>query len=109
MVVVFFMKPFPLMGWIWTPTSAEPIYLYHSNIWEDKEKYSFYEICNDVVVSMHIAIYGRPPPRISEKIVTNLGRIENWYIEENLPYIRVFGCSVPLHALPKFLPERLVC
>jgi hypothetical protein len=66
-------------------------------------------MCTYVVVSMHISIYGLPPPRISDKIVTNLGKIADWYIEEHFSYIRVFGCSVPLHALPKFLPYRLVC
>jgi hypothetical protein len=109
MDVVCFMTPFPLMGWSWTPTSAEPIHLYHSKLWEDKAKDFFYEICNYVVVSMHVAIYGCPPPRISDKIVTNLGKIADWYIEEHFSYIRVFGCSVPPHALPKFLPDRLVC
>jgi hypothetical protein len=41
--------------------------------------------------------------------VTDLGKIADWYIEDQFSYIRVFGCSVPLHALPKFLPDRLVC
>jgi hypothetical protein len=109
MDVICFMTPFPLMGWSWTPTSVEPIHLYHSKLWEDKAKDFFYEICNYVVVSMHVAIYGCPPPRISDKIVTNLGKIADWYIEEHFSYIRVFGCSVPPHALPKFLPDRLVC
>jgi len=58
---------------------------------------------------MHTAIYGFPPPRISEKIMANMDKIADWYIEENFSYIRVFGCSVPPHALPEFLPERLVC
>jgi hypothetical protein len=61
-------------------------------LWEDKEKDFFYEICNYVVVLMHVAIYGCPPSRIFEKIVTNLGKIEDWYIEEHFSYIRVFGC-----------------
>jgi hypothetical protein len=30
-------------------------------------------------------------------------------MEENFSYIRVFDCSVPPHALPKILPDRLVC
>jgi hypothetical protein len=109
MDVVCFMTPFPLMGWSWTPTSVEPIHIYHSILWEDKAKEFFYEICNWVVVSMHTAIYGYPPPRISDKIVTNLGKIADWYVEEHFSYIRVFGCSVPPHALPQFLPDRLVC
>jgi hypothetical protein len=109
MDVVCFMMPFPLMGWSWTPSSVEPIHIYHSKLWEDKEKYLFYEICNWVVVPMHITIYGYPPPRISDKIVTNLGKIADWYIEEHFSYIRVFGCSIPPHALPLFLPDHLVC
>ena len=58
---------------------------------------------------MHIALYGCPPPRISDKIMTNLGKIADWYIEERFSYIGVFGCSIPPHALPKFLPDQLVC
>jgi hypothetical protein len=58
---------------------------------------------------MHTAIYGYPPPIISNKIVTNLGKIVDWYIEEIFSYIRFFMCSVPPHALPEFLPDRLVC
>jgi hypothetical protein len=109
MDAICFMTHFPLMGWSWTPISAKPIHIYHSKLWKDKAKDFFYEICNYVVVSMHVAIYGCPPPRISKKIVTNLGKIKDWYIEENFSYIMVFGCSVPPHALPKFLPDRLVC
>jgi hypothetical protein len=108
MDVFFFMTPFPLMCQSWTPTSDKPIHIYHSKLQEDKAKDFFYEICNYVVVSMHVSIYGCPPPRISEKIVTNLGKIVDWYIEKNFSYIRVFGCLVPPHALPKFLLDRLV-
>jgi hypothetical protein len=35
---IFFITPFPLMNWSWTPTSAEPIHFYHSKLWEDKAK-----------------------------------------------------------------------
>jgi len=61
------------------------------------------------VVPIHIALYGFPPPQISERIIGNLGKITYWYIEENFCYIRVFGCSVPPHALLNFLPDQLVC
>jgi hypothetical protein len=109
MDVVCFMTPFPLMGWNSTPTNVETIHVYHSKLWEDKEKDFFYEIYNWVVVSMHTIIYGCPPSRISDKTVANLGKIVDWYIEEHFSYIRVFGCSVPPHALPEFLPDRLGC
>jgi hypothetical protein len=106
---IFFITPFPLMSWSWNPTNAEPIHFYHSKLWEDKARHFFYEICHYVVVPIHISLYGFPPPRISDRIMANLGKVSDWYIEENFSYIRVFGCSVPPHALPKFLPDRLVC
>jgi hypothetical protein len=58
---------------------------------------------------MHIAIYGYPPPRISDKIMTNMGKIEDWYIEEHFSYNRVFDYLIPPHALLKALLDRLVC
>jgi hypothetical protein len=42
MDTIYFIMPFPLMGWRWTPDSDEPIHVYHSKLWEDKEKYFFY-------------------------------------------------------------------
>jgi len=90
------------MSWRWTPTGAKPIHFYHSRPWDDKTKYFFYEICNYVVVQMHITIYGHPSPRISDKIMANLGKIADWYIEDQFSYIRVFGCSFPPHAYPSF-------
>jgi hypothetical protein len=91
------------------PTSSEPIHFYHSKLWEENAKDFFYEICHNVVVPIHTTIYGHPPPRISEKIMENLGTFADWYIEENFSYIRVFGFFVPPHALPQFLSDRLVC
>ena len=57
---------------------------------------------------MHKILYGCDPPRIFETISENLREIADWFIEESFSYIRVYGCSVPRHALPKFLPNRLV-
>jgi hypothetical protein len=48
-------------------------------------------------------------PHISESVIGNLKAVVDWFIEENFSYIRVFRCSIPPHALPKFLPDRLVC
>jgi hypothetical protein len=109
MYVICFITHFPLMNWSWTLTNVEPIHFYHSKLWEDKAKDFFYEIYHHVVVPIHIDLYGFPPPRISDRIMGNLGKIEDWYIEENFSYIRVFGCLAPPHPLSRFLPDRLVC
>jgi hypothetical protein len=103
------MTPFPLMNWSWTPASSEPIHFYHSNSWEESTKYLFYEIYHNVVVPIDIVIYGHPPPQISKRIMGNLVKLSKWLIKENVSYIKVFGCFVPPHALPQFLPDRLVC
>jgi hypothetical protein len=47
--------------------------------------------------------FGCDPPCISETVSKNLKAITDWFIEERFSYIRVYGCSIPPHALPKFL------
>jgi hypothetical protein len=109
MDAICFTIPFPLMNWSWNPTFTETIHKYHSKLWEENAKDSFYEICHFVVIPLHLMLYGCTPPHISESVIGNLKVVVDWFIEENFSYIRVFGCSIPPHALPKFLPNRLVC
>jgi hypothetical protein len=106
---ICFMTPLLPMKWIWTSASLEPIHFYHSKLWEEIAKDFFYEIYHNVIVPIHIAIYGHPPPRISKRIMGNLGNLIVWFIQENFSYIKVFGCSIPPHSLPHILPDRLVC
>jgi hypothetical protein len=58
---------------------------------------------------LHQIWYGYATPHILESIVGTLKAIADWFIEEGFSYVRVFGCSIPPHALLKFLPDRLVC
>jgi hypothetical protein len=55
------------------------------------------------------AIFGNLPPRISNSIMKNLSRVADWYVEKKFSYIKVFGTSVPPHALPLLIPDRLTC
>jgi hypothetical protein len=61
------------------------------------------------MVPMHVTIFDNPPPRISDSITVNLSSVVDWYMEEEFSYIRVFDASVPLHALPLFIPDKLAC
>jgi hypothetical protein len=82
------MTPFPLMNWSWAPSDVEPVHVYHSKLWEDKASDFVYEIFNWVMVPMHVAIFGNPPPRISDSIMENLSRVADWYVEKEFSYIR---------------------
>jgi hypothetical protein len=109
MDAICFTTPFPLMNCRWNLGCPEPIHEYHSKLWEENDKDSFYEICHFVVIPVHQMMYGCAPPPISESVIGNLKEVADWFIEENFSYIKVFRCSIPPHALPKFLPDRLVC
>jgi hypothetical protein len=61
-----------------------------------------------VVISLHQILYGCAPTHISESVIGNIKVVADWFIEDNFSYIIVFGCYIPPHALPKFLPDRLV-
>jgi hypothetical protein len=65
-----------------------------------------------VIMSLSLyteCFFGCETPRISSTIVENLKTVVDWFIEENFSYVRVYGCSIPPHALPKILPDRLIC
>jgi hypothetical protein len=62
-----------------------------------------------MIIPLHQILYNYAPPCISELVIGSLRAIADWFIEDNFSYIRVFRCSIPPHALPKFLPDRLVC
>jgi hypothetical protein len=109
MDVVCFLTPFPLMSWSWTPSEAEPIHVYHSKLWEDKASDFVYEIFNWVMVPLYVTIFGHLPPKISDSIAVNMSNITDWYVEVKFSYLRVFGASVPLNALPLFIPDRMAC
>jgi hypothetical protein len=79
------------------------------NLCEDRAKEYIYEIFNWVMVPLHVAIFGQPPPKILDIITTNLSSVADWYLEEKFLYIRVFDTSVPPYALPLFLPDKLLC
>jgi hypothetical protein len=109
MDAICFRTPFPLMSWSWNPSCTEPVHIYHSTLWEDHAKDSFYEICHFVIIPLHKIFFGFEPPRISHAIIENLKTVADWFIEEHFSYVRVYGCSIPPHALPKILPDRLIC
>jgi hypothetical protein len=109
MDAICFRTPFPLMSWSWNPSCTEPIHIYHSTLWEDHAKDSFYEICHFVIIPLHKIFFGFEPPRISHAIIENLKIVADWFIEEHFSYVRVYGCSILPHALPKILPDRLIC
>jgi hypothetical protein len=85
------------------------VHEYHNKLWENKVDKFIYEIFNWVMVPLHIAIFGHPPPRISDSIAINLSGIVDWYMEAEFSYFRVFGATVPLLALPLFIPDKLAC
>jgi hypothetical protein len=60
-------------------------------------------------VPLHISIFGRSPPRISDSIAANLKGIADWYVEVEFSYFRVFGATVPPFALPLFFPDKMAC
>jgi hypothetical protein len=103
------MTPFPLMSWGWTPVEDKSIHVDHEKLWENKAESFTYEIFNWVMVPLHIAIFGHPPPHISDSIATSLNSIDDWYMEADFSYFKVFGASVPPHALPLFIPDNLAC
>jgi hypothetical protein len=61
------------------------------------------------MVTLHVTIFGQPPPKISDSVATSLSSMEDWYLEVEFLYIRIFGTFVPPYSLPLFLLDKLLC
>jgi hypothetical protein len=61
------------------------------------------------MVPLHIAIFGHPPPHISDNIATGLSGIVDWHVKVEFLYFRVFRDFVPPHALPLFILDKMAC
>jgi hypothetical protein len=109
MDAICFMTHFPLMNWSWNISCPEHVHKYHSALWEENAKNAFYEVCHYVIIPLPKIFFGCEPPGISITIIENLKSVADWFIEEKFSYVRVYGCSIPPHALPKILPDRLIC
>ena len=97
------------MNWAWNPALEKTVHEYHDKLWENKANKFIYEIFNWVMVPLHISIFGRSPPCISDSIAANLKGIADWYVEAEFFNFRVFRATVPLFALPLFIPDKLAC
>jgi hypothetical protein len=53
-------------------------------------------------------IFGRENPRFTDQAKELISRIGNWYLDENLPYIRIYGVNVTPHLFPKYVLDILV-
>jgi hypothetical protein len=103
MDAICFVIPFSLMNWSWSISYPEPIHKYHSALWEENAKDAFYEVFHFIIIPMYIMFFICEPPLISDAITEILKAVADWFIEEIFSYIRVYGCSIPPLALPKFL------
>ena len=99
--------PFPLMNWNFS-IFLGPIHTYCSILWVVRFKYCFYHICDNFLIPLHTLLFGYPPPKILELVVSSLKEIVDWYVFEKYSYIRVYGCQDSSHSLPTFIPDRFL-
>jgi hypothetical protein len=45
---------------------------------------------------------------MTDKAITVIRRIGDWYLMEHGTYIRIYGAMKPPHLLPRFIPDKLV-
>ena len=86
MDAICYVTHFPLMNWSWNITCPKPIHEYHSALWEENAKDTFYEIFHFIIIPMHKMFYGCEPPHISKLVSENIKAIAYWFVDENRKY-----------------------
>jgi hypothetical protein len=76
--------------------------------WENKYKKQYSTICDFFLALLYKIIFYRECPRLIEdarKLIKYLG---NWYLQEDLTYLRIYGATTTPHLFPKYVPDRVV-
>jgi hypothetical protein len=60
------------------------------------------------MISLYIVLFNEPTPRFAQEARNNIKEIGDWFLDDNFSYIRIYGCAVTPHLLPKYVRDRLV-
>jgi hypothetical protein len=98
---------YPNMGWSWFPVDVA-IHIYCKVLWEHKYRTYYQRICEHFLAPLYEFIFCTSPPCMTDKAITVIRRIGDWYLMEHGTYIRIYGAMKPPHLLPRFVPDKLV-
>jgi hypothetical protein len=98
---------YPKMCWAWQPTKPS-IHIYCKVLWEHKYRTKYHQICNHFFAPLYESIFCAPAPCMTNKALSIIQNIGDWYLMEHGTYIRVYGATKAPHLLPRFVPDKLV-
>jgi hypothetical protein len=98
---------YPKMGWAWQPTEPS-IHIYCKVLWEHKHRTEYHKICNHFFPPLYEFIFCAPAPCMTEKALSIIKNIGDWYVMQHGTYIRIYGATKAPHLLPRFVPDKLV-
>jgi hypothetical protein len=82
------------------------VHLYCHILWDNKYKRSYTNICDFFLVQLYYLIFYRECPRLpddSKKLISHIG---NWYVQQDLTHIRIYGTTTTPHILFEYVPNR---
>jgi hypothetical protein len=77
-----------------------PVHIYFKILWENMYKKSYAFICYEFIARVYFIIFKKECPRLSVAAKKMISKVGNWYLEETMTYIRVFGATYAPHLLP---------
>jgi hypothetical protein len=89
-------------------TSDLPVHVYFSILWENRYKKSYSLICDQFIAHIHLLLFKKECPRLSDTAKKIISKVGHWYLDERDTYIRVFGATRAPHLLPVYVPDRLI-
>jgi hypothetical protein len=95
------------MGWSWFPTNAT-IHIYYKVLWEKKYRTYYQRIYKHFLAPLYEFIFFTSPPCMTDKDISFIRRIRDFYLMEHVTYIRIYDTMKPPQLLPRFVSDKLV-
>jgi hypothetical protein len=84
------------------------VHVYFQILWDNKYKRSYSTICDFFLAPLYKIIFYRECPRLTKDAKKLISYIGNWYLQEDLTYLRICGATATPHLFPKYVPDRIV-
>jgi hypothetical protein len=85
-----------------------PVHVCFSILWENRYKKYYALICDELISHIHFIVFKKECSRLSTTAKKMVAKVGQWYLDECLTYIMVFGATRAPHLLLAHVPYQLI-
>ena len=104
---ILFNQPFPNLRCIWD-RDITPVYTAYKPLWAHKYYNHYREVCEQFIMPLYTLIFLKECNYMSEEALQVIEEYANYYLTEDIMYIRMYGYNRAPSLLHKYATDYVV-